>query len=87
MLSCIFKLLYAETRASGTCQEPQNLSGCRNKENNSMSILYNQRDATYTMFSTHYQEPVKLYMQPCVLSWFPAVYRWCGWVGPQPHWR
>jgi len=58
-----------------------------------MSILYNQRDATYTMFfiiinavhvlggpSAHHQEPIKLYVQPWVLSWFPALYRWCGWV-------
>jgi len=59
-----------------------------------MSILYNQRDATYTMFfiiisdlhvsggfSAHHQELIKLYVQPWVLSCFPAVYRWCGWVG------
>jgi hypothetical protein len=59
-----------------------------------MCILYNQRDATYTVFfiiisalhvssgfSTRLQELIKLYVQPWVLSCFPAVYRWCGWVG------
>jgi hypothetical protein len=64
-----------------------------------MCILYNQRDATYTMFfiiisalhisggfSAHYQELIKLYVQPWVLSCFRAVYRWCGWVGTtDPH--
>jgi hypothetical protein len=58
-----------------------------------MCILYNQRDATYTMFfiinsalhisgrfSAHHQELIKLYVQPWVLSCFLAVYRWCGWV-------
>jgi hypothetical protein len=57
-------------------------------------ILYNQRDATYTMFfimisalhvsggfSAHHQELIKLYVQPWVFSCFPAVFRWCGWVG------
>ena len=59
-----------------------------------MYILYNQRDATYTMlfiiisalnvsggFTVHHQELIKLYVQPWVLSCFPAVYRWCGWGG------
>jgi len=59
-----------------------------------MCILYNQRDATYTMFfiiisalhvsggfPAHHQELIKLYVQPWVLSCFPAVYRWCDWVG------
>jgi hypothetical protein len=59
-----------------------------------MYILYNQRDATHTMFfiiisaphvsgsiSAHHQELIKLYVQPWVLSCSPAVYRWCGWVG------
>jgi hypothetical protein len=59
-----------------------------------MCILYNQRDATYTMFfiiisalhvsggfSAHHRELIKLYVQPWVLSCFPSVYRWCGWVG------
>jgi len=59
-----------------------------------MCILYNQRDATYTIFfiimsalhvsggfSAHHQELIKLYVQPWVLSCFPAVYRWCSW-GP-----
>jgi hypothetical protein len=32
-------------------------------------------------FSAHHQELIKLYAQPWVLSRFPAVYRWCGWVG------
>ena len=32
-------------------------------------------------FSAHHQELIKLYVQPWVLSCFPAVYRWCGWVG------
>ena len=58
-------------------------------------ILYNQREATYTMFfiiisalhvsgsfSAHHQELIKLYVQPWILSCFPA-----GVVGvpPQPH--
>jgi len=56
-----------------------------------MCILYTQRDATYTIFfisiinavrvsggfSAHHQELIKLYVQPWVLSCFPAVYRWC----------
>jgi len=59
-----------------------------------MCILYNQRDATYTVFfiiisalhfsggiSAHHQELIKLCVQPWVLSCFPAVYRWCGSVG------
>jgi hypothetical protein len=46
-----------------------------------MSILYNQRDATFLLFfiiisavhvsagpSAHHQEPIKLYVQPWVLS-------------------
>ena len=58
-----------------------------------MCILYNERYATYTMFfiiirtlhvsggfSAHHQELITLYVQPWVLSCFPAVYRWCGWV-------
>jgi hypothetical protein len=62
-----------------------------------MCILYNQRDAPYTMFfiiisilhvsggfSTHNQELIKLYVQPWVLSFFTAVYYWCGWVGTDP---
>jgi hypothetical protein len=32
-------------------------------------------------FSTHHQELIKLCVQPWVLSSFPAVYCWCGWVG------
>ena len=69
-----------------------------------MCILYNQQDATYTVFfiiisalhvsggfSTQHQELIKLYVQPLVLSCFPAVYRWCGWVGTvdptHPHQR
>ena len=59
-----------------------------------LCILYNQRDATYTMslitvsalhvsggFSSYHQELIKLYMQPWKLSCSPAVYRWYGWVG------
>ena len=55
-------------------------------------ILYNQRDATYTLFfiiisavhvsggfSAHHQELIKLYVQPWVLTCFPIVYRCCGW--------
>jgi hypothetical protein len=61
-----------------------------------MCILYNQQDAPYTMFfiigalhvlgsfSAHHQELIKLYVQPWVLSCFPAVYCWCGWVGTDP---
>jgi hypothetical protein len=30
-------------------------------------------------FSAHHQELIKLYVQPWVLSCFPAIYRWCGW--------
>jgi hypothetical protein len=54
-----------------------------------MYILYNQRDATYTMFfiitstlnisggiSANHQELIKLYVQPWVLSCFLAVYQW-----------
>jgi len=50
-----------------------------------MCILYNQQDATYTMFfiiinalhvsggfSAHYQELIKLYVEPWVLSCFPV---------------
>jgi hypothetical protein len=64
-------------------------------EEKNLCILYKQRDATYTMFfiiisalhisggfSAHHQELIKLYVQPWVLSCFPAVYRWCGWVDP-----
>ena len=29
-------------------------------------------------FSAHYQELIKLYVQPWGLSCFPVVYRWCG---------
>jgi hypothetical protein len=32
-------------------------------------------------FSAHHQELIKRHVQPWVLSCFPAVYRWCGWVG------
>jgi hypothetical protein len=62
-----------------------------------MFILYNQRYATYTVFfiiisalhvsggfSAHHQELIKLYVQHWVLSCFPAVYRWCGWVVSNP---
>jgi len=65
-----------------------------------LRILYNQRDATYVMYfiiintlhvsgwpSVHHQEPIKLYVQPWVLSCFPAVYCWCGWVQTHPHQR
>jgi len=67
-----------------------------------MCILYNQQDATYTVFfiiigalrvsgvlSAHHQELIKMCVQPWVLSYFPAVYRWCGWGGvpTQPHQR
>ena len=57
-------------------------------------ILYNKRDATYTMFfiiisavhvsggfSAHHQKLIKLCVQPWVMSCFPVFYRWCGWVG------
>jgi hypothetical protein len=52
-------------------------------------VLYNQQDSTYRMFfiiisalyvsggfSAHHQELIKLYVQPWILSCFPAVYRW-----------
>ena len=32
-------------------------------------------------FYAHHQELIKLYVQSWVLSCFPDVYRWCGWVG------
>jgi hypothetical protein len=61
-------------------------------------ILYNKQDATYRMFfiiisalrvsggfSAHHQELIKLYVQPWVLSCFPAVYRLR--VPTQPHQR
>ena len=32
-------------------------------------------------FSAHHQKLIKLPVQPWVLSRFPPVYRWCGWVG------
>ena len=57
-------------------------------------FIYNQRDAAYTLlfiimsalnvsggFSAHYQELIKLYVQPWVLSCFSAVYRCYVWVG------
>jgi hypothetical protein len=50
-----------------------------------MCVLYNQRNATYTMFfiiisalhvlgafSAHHQDLIKLYVQPWVFSCFPA---------------
>jgi hypothetical protein len=65
-----------------------------------MCILYNQQDATYTMFfiiisaphvsggfSSDHQELIKLYVQHWVLSCFPAVYRWCGWVGTEQSYK
>jgi hypothetical protein len=65
-----------------------------------MCVLYNQRDATYTVFfiiisavhvsggfSAYHQELIKLYVYPWVLSCFTAVYLCCGWVGTQPHHR
>ena len=36
-------------------------------------------------FLAHHQELIKLYVQPWVLSCFPAVYRWCGCVPTHPH--
>jgi len=58
-----------------------------------MCILYNQRDATNTIIfiitsalhvsdgsSAHPQELIKLYVQPWVLSCFPAVYRSWWWA-------
>jgi len=42
-----------------------------------LSALYMFR----AVFSAHHQEFIKLYVQPWVLSCFPAVYRWCGWGG------
>ena len=54
---------------------------------NKTCILYNQQDAAYTVFfiiisalhvsggfSAHHQELIKLYVQPWVLSCFPAVH-------------
>ena len=61
---------------------------------NGKCILYNQRDATYTVFfiiisllhvsggfSAHYRELIKLYVHLWMLSSFSALYRWCGWLG------
>jgi hypothetical protein len=31
-------------------------------------------------FSAHHKELIKLYVQPWVLSCFPVVHRWFGWV-------
>jgi hypothetical protein len=52
-----------------------------------MCILYIQQNETYTIFfiiisALHVsdQELIKLYVQPWVMSCFPAVYRWCEWV-------
>ena len=63
-----------------------------------MCILYNQQDAIYAEFfiiigalhvsgilSTHDQELIKMCVQLWVLSYFPAVYRWCGWGEFQPN--
>jgi len=36
-------------------------------------------------FSAHHQELIKLYVQPWVLSCFPAIYHWHGWVGTPNH--
>jgi hypothetical protein len=57
-------------------------------------VFYITNEMPYTMFfitisalrvsggfSAHYQELIKLYMQRWVLSCFPAVCCWCGWVG------
>jgi hypothetical protein len=35
-------------------------------------------------FFAHRQELIKLYVQPWVLSCFPAVYRWCGYEQFKP---
>jgi hypothetical protein len=32
-------------------------------------------------FFAHHQELIEQYVQPWVLSCFPAVYHWFGWVG------
>jgi len=32
-------------------------------------------------FSAHHQELIKLYVQPWALSFYPTVYRYCGWGG------
>jgi hypothetical protein len=36
-------------------------------------------------FSAHHQDLIKLYVQPWVLSCFPAICRLCGWVPTHPH--
>ena len=41
---------------------------------------------TFTCFGWFFRpssELIKLYVQPWVLSCFPAVYCWCGWVGTE----
>ena len=71
------------------------MGAAHSSENISINVYFIlPRDATYTMFFiiisalhvsggffAHHQELIKLYVQPWVLSCFPAVYRWCGWVG------
>ena len=66
-----------------------NYHSCHNHiHKEKMCMLYNQRDATYKTFfiiisalhvsggfSAHYQELIKLYVEPWVLLCFPAVYR------------
>jgi hypothetical protein len=61
----------------------QRMDTASNKEERKVCILYNQRDATYTIFfiiisvlhvsggfSSHHQELIKLYVQPWELSCF-----------------
>jgi len=45
------------------------------------SLLLSALYMFWAVFSAHDQELIKLYVQTWVLSCFPAVYRWCGWVG------
>jgi hypothetical protein len=44
------------------------------------SLLLSALYVFWAIFFAHHQELKKLYMQPWVLSGFPVVYHWCGWV-------
>ena len=44
-------------------------------------LYYYQRSTCFGQFFRPSSGFIKLYVQPWMLSGFPAVYRWCGWVG------
>jgi len=83
-ISCTFKhfKLFCRTKSLSFFAGSQRIETARGKKK-SLFILYNQRDATYIMFfiviktlhvsggpSSHHQEPIKLYVQPWLLSCF-----------------